>query len=144
MEGDSRAVTAALHGCRSEGGVAGGPPRARGRARRGRPQLNWTRVRLPASSQDRGASGVNRGRLELPRQPPLGGRRAGCLELTGPVGRRGRLDVLERAELALGGLRSAEPRLGEPWPSLGRAGEDRRGAAGGGRGSPPPPRRPRG
>src|SRR3954447_6073129 len=107
-----------------------------------RPQLNWTRVRLPGSRQGRGASGVNRGRLELPRQPPLGGRRAGSLELTGPVGRRGRLHVLERPELALGGLRSAEPRLGEPWPPLGRAGEDRRGGAGGGRGAPPrPPRR---
>jgi hypothetical protein len=29
MEGDSRAVTAALHGCRSEVGVAPAPPRAR-------------------------------------------------------------------------------------------------------------------
>src|SRR4051812_43496950 len=39
--------------------------------------------------------------------------------------------LVERAELALGGLRSAEPRLGEPWPPLGRAGEDWLGAAGG-------------
>ena len=42
----------------------------------------------------------------------------------------------ERAKLALGGLRSAEPRLGEPWPPLGRAGEDRLGAAGGPTASP--------
>src|SRR4051795_8176644 len=41
------------------------------------------------------------------------------------------LHLVERAKLALCGLRSAEPRLGEPWPPLGRAGEDRLGAAGG-------------
>src|SRR5205085_7553413 len=50
--------------------------------------------------------------------------------------RAGWLHLVERAKLALGGLRSTEPRLGEPWPPLGRAGEDRRGAAGGRRRSP--------
>src|SRR3954454_24329546 len=46
------------------------------------------------------------------------------------------LHLVERAKMALCGLRSAEPRLGGPWPPLGRAGEDRLGAAGGRRRSP--------
>src|SRR5438477_12571054 len=61
---------------------------------------------------------------------------AGRLTRVTSLCRAGRLQLVERAKLALGGLRSAEPRLGEPWPALGRAGEDRLVAAGGGRRSP--------
>src|SRR4051794_33214738 len=43
--------------------------------------------------------------------------------LLGSRGHRERnlLDLVERAELALGRLSSAEPRLGQPWPPLYRA-----------------------
>src|SRR5437868_12384131 len=61
---------------------------------------------------------------------------AGRLTRVTSLCRAGWLHLVERAKLALGGLRSAEPRLGEPWPPLGRAGEDRLGAAGGRRRSP--------
>ena len=56
---------------------------------------------------------------------------AGRLTRVTSVRRAGWLHLVERAKLALGGLCSAEPRLGEPWPPLGRAGEDRLCAAGG-------------
>src|SRR5207247_2161615 len=61
---------------------------------------------------------------------------AGRLTRVTSLCRAGWLHLVERAKLALGGLRSAEPRLGEPGPPLGRAGEDRLGAAGGRRRSP--------
>src|SRR4051812_3543833 len=49
--------------------------------------------------------------LTMPPRPRRGGLRCG-------------LDPVERAELALGRLRSAEPRLGQPWPPLHRPSED--------------------
>src|SRR3954453_9442279 len=61
---------------------------------------------------------------------------AGRLTRVTSLCRAGWLHLVERAKLALCGLRSAEPRLGKPWPPLGRAGEDRLGAAGGRRRSP--------
>ena len=80
MEGDSRAVTAALHGCRSEVGVARAPPRARCSSPSGRLRIRADALARRADRQSPGRLSSwlcdgRRRRKRRPREARAAGRR---------------------------------------------------------------------